>query len=221
MPTTLLVLTASPADRAAPRKLASREIAKSASPRPEAPATDAAANTKGPETGPWRGTRRIRPAEPEALPPACDAILAAPCTVMHKDKIPAGAEASRNPNKLLLPRQVWLRIAKPRATRPILCPASYSHPQAEPGVRFFGRPAYKFLFIRGSMFSEIVHSNAQRQNPRWLRSTRKIGSDSQSREQPAPPCAPPQTRSLRPNPIYSRSFAFIRCARTSLADLVS
>ena len=43
-----------------------------------------------------------------------------PCTVLHKRKISAGAEAPNNPNKSLLLRRNWLRSAKPHATRPNL-----------------------------------------------------------------------------------------------------
>ena len=176
MPTTLLVLTASPADRAAPRKLASRGFAKSAPPDPKDPP--------------------LTPKDPKPVPrvelpaplPAWIAILAALCTTQT-----SAIRAQSCTNEKSPPAQ------RPRITQtnydyldkidfdsqdcaqpPMLCPASA---QGRTGNLFFNSPPRYSRAFAAQCFPRSVHSLAQTQN----------------RAQPAPSCAPPQTRSPRPN----------------------
>lgn len=86
MPTTSLVPTAPPADRAAPRKLASQQIAKSATPGLNHPTP----TTKAPKPVPGAERARIRSLEILAPPPASARPwrLCAPCTIprsVHKN----------------------------------------------------------------------------------------------------------------------------------------
>jgi hypothetical protein len=67
---------------------------------------------------------------PESLPPDADHwrpnFSADPCTILHKRPIPAQARDPRNYSQPLPLRRNWLRSAKSRATRPILCASETS-----------------------------------------------------------------------------------------------
>ncbi len=96
---TLLVFTASPADRAAPQKLADREIAGSA------------ADIQRSETGPGveRPLALLSSPPGMGLAALCTrANFRDPCTVLHKQKVSARAEAPHDHNKSLLLRRNWL-----------------------------------------------------------------------------------------------------------------
>jgi hypothetical protein len=142
---TLLVFTASPADRAAPQKLAYQEIAGSAG------------DTERPEPGPGVERARIHPLALLSSPPGRAKGLAALCTsayfrdwctVLHKRKISAGAEAPHNHNKSLLLKRNCFRTAKSRVIRRNLC-ASKALParnQTAPPMTHIVRPNREFVF---------------------------------------------------------------------------
>ena len=103
----LLVLTASPAGRAAPQKLAYQEIAHQG-------IASHAADSERRETGSQRGTLPHTPscASPVrvmGLAALCDVhISAVKCTILHKGKISTSAKTPHNSNKSLGLRRNWL-----------------------------------------------------------------------------------------------------------------
>ena len=182
MPTTLLVLSAAPADRAAPRKPAFQRIAKSASPRAAVPST----NTERPETGPWPGTGQ-RPPERLAPPPAWAASLGSPEHIFENRA--QFCTNGRSP------------VRKTARNPPFLAPRQRPAASGRTGSPFFpaAPPNYScsFVFIRGPMFWGIRAQSCTNEKPPSapdLRVTKtnynhldESGFESQNRAQPIRP----------------------------------
>jgi hypothetical protein len=168
LPTTLLVLTASPVDHAAPRKPASREIARSAA----LDLMDSPLIPKHPKPTPGVERAHIRPLSLLASPPARAMDLAALCTghisAIRAQSCTSGQSPQAPDTRVTQTNHYYLEEigfdpqncaqaarshAHPR--NPPLYPAPDSHLRAGQGLRFFRRTQGALLPRRPTQFACI------------------------------------------------------------------